>query len=561
MHSSSKNWKELLSQLDTTSFHPRTLDIKMPYNLANENPTFGTFLQIAYDKNEFSILDFTNSDWTKDKIAHTYYWGLPPTRRMELLACLTSFIHEISHKFDFLTNPFGLNFYAQTLREYHKFQKFFPQILDNERTVTKLRYLISFEEELHEDDRDYNTLKKYWANLTQITQYFYSIGDAGTEPVLGKFIKEGWGGKASELNIFGDGTTVKLVTVLDSFQTFQPIEEPGLWYVRPATILEAKAVTNSLLFILNLFGEDGIDECRYYYETVCTDRSDKKKLGKDYLFLLDFISKIYDFKDFSQVLRAKKFDLVKSILVTISSICWYALQAPPAMIGDTFGISNPVFRLLSVTAFFRAYIKGRTKKRFESTSALMDYMDNFALKNQPVIKPINEIIPNCVKITDYMIELNEKETWNPSVRSHFDHIFKLMRPHFSNRKLSYQSFTGMPESGNSLDGCKRDFEHEILTTDYKCPKEAKEWFDIRSNFLFKLNRPTKSLITRLDNHFMAFYCPYICECGNGITGQWLSRHSSQHTLYCDYCDRKKIVDKENISILNMLKDSSYPVRR
>ncbi len=544
-------WDNVLSQLGRFSFQPRTLEINIPNKLFGEILSFRAFMQLQYDKTGFTIYDFTNDEWPNDKRVVNYFWNLPQEERTKILVCITSFIHELTHKIDFLTSPFGLQFYVNTIREYSILQEFFPQILDNKRTVNKLRFLASFSEKLSENDLDFKVLNQYWGELGEIINFFYAMGDASTIPVLSKYIKDGWSKDIKgSLDLYNRGYPLKLVTVSNFFHTFQAPNTKKFWYLRPVSIFEAKAITNSILFIFHLLGESGINEAIFYFEKIYIKREDSKKPKEDYLFILNYVSIILGFDSFYQALKSKDFKKIKHILYTTSSACWYALQAPPHLKDENYLVGNPITRLYVAIRGIADVTFGKTKGNFESISDILNQIDDTEIAKSYRIKPLNNIIPDCIKIIDYFAQYNEKNIWNPEVKNHFNHILKIMRPHFENREITYSSLLSTPNSGNPLIGCQNDYDFELTYDDYHCPQAVKDWFGIRSNFLFKLNKPTEELLVALDQHFLAFYCPYNCECGQGITNQWLSRHKEIYILNCGFCNKTKTIDRDDFKTIH-----------
>jgi hypothetical protein len=61
-----------------------------------------------------------------------------------------------------------------------------------------------------------------------------------------------------------------------------------------------------------------------------------------------------------------------------------------------------------------------------------------------------------------MMEQNKARTWNPGMVADFDHIFKIMRPHFAGREASYVSFLGMPDNGSPFMNCRTKEDWELV---------------------------------------------------------------------------------------------------
>ena len=78
----------------------------------------------------------------------------------------------------------------------------------------------------------------------------------------------------------------------------------------------------------------------------------------------------------------------------------------------------------------------------------------------------------------------------------------------------------------------------------------KEWFSIRTDLFFNLLKPTAELIKRLDAHYLAFYVPYMCECQQGMSPQWVSRFAEELTLACAFCGKNKIMKRDDMTTIH-----------
>jgi len=543
--------EDILPRFDKVSFTPRTLQINYPRDLTEGlSLDARTFFQIAYNKNAMTVLDWTNGKWKDDQLSLDFFFRSDQETRTEILAFLTLFIHEYTHRIDFLISPFGLQYYVNTFREYWRLQEFFPQALDNPNTVDKIRFLVAFKENLAEETHAEQRLKEMWEDLEPIIHAFYAWGDVSDIKPMGKFITEGWSNEIKGVvDPFGVGVPMEPITVLTFFHTFRIPGADKLWYLRPLTIFETKAVVNSILFILYLLGEKGVEECLHYYERVYLSR--RSQFPQDYFFLLDLGARIYKEEDFHSLLKLRNFEMLRSILLILSTICWYALQAPPPLKGEDVRSSNPILRLWLGFMFFTGIARRKINVPFNSTAEALLYLDEWKGAGSFYQKSITEIIPSCRKVIENMIQMNQKYTWNPDVKSHFRHILELMQPHFVDRDLSYVSYLGMPDSGNPLFGCARKEDWELTYDDYNVPPAAKDWFDIRSDLFFNMLQPKEEIIKRLDKHYLAFYFPYHCKCGQGFTVSWVSRFAEEVNVTCAFCGQQKTIHRDDMHIISV----------
>src|SRR6185369_3492621 len=197
-------------------------------------------------------------------------------------------------------------------------------------------------------------------------------------------------------------------------------DNKNIWHLRPLTIFETKAVVNTLLYILDLLKEEGVDECISYYKTFYLNR--KETLPEDYFFLLDMGAKIYDIDSFEKLLLTKNLPMIKSVLISLSGICWYSLHAPPVSSKENFCYSNPILRLWAAFLFVTKVMRGETTIPPLSMSEALSYIEIQEEFKNACQKPINQIVPDCLNIIDRMKQANQEKTWNPEVRAHFDHI-------------------------------------------------------------------------------------------------------------------------------------------
>ena len=532
--------EKMMTALANVSYAPRTLELALPEEMMKNLSTQARyFLSYAFGEKGLTILDLAGDKWKDDKEAVDVFFRGDDDERLEILAFLTLFVHEITHRIDFLISPFGLQYYANTLREYWMLQEVMPAMLDDHGVVQRMKFLAAFAE---------NDQRAGWEELEGIIHTFYAWGDATGVKPLGKYIKDGWGDEIiGEADPFGVGRPLEPITVLKRFHTFRIPGGDRLWYLRPMTIFETKAVVNSLLFIMHVLGERGTAECLQYYERLYLERKDE--LPKDYFFLLDLGANIYDQPDFHSLLKTNHTMMIRSILLILSSICWFALQAPPPLKGEDPRFANPIFRLVLVFNFLSAFSRGRLKVAFNSTAEGMLMLDGSKNAEQLYVKSIDATLSDCVKVVDNVIELNQRRTWNPDVQKHFDRIFRMMRPHFAERDATYESWLGMPENGSPLFGCRTQDDWELIYDDIETPTAVKDWFSIRTDLFFNLLKPADEIVQRLRQHYAAHFVPHMCECKQGITTQWVSRFARVYALSCGFCGKTTKIPREEMHMI------------
>lgn len=537
----------IVSQLSEVRFQPRTLLFEFPKNLTDNLSLFArAFFSIAHGEGPLTVLEWTSDKWKNDKLSTDFFFKRTDDERTEILAILTVFVHEFTHRIDFLISPFGLHYYGRTILEYLFLQKFIPIVLDDPKTVDQVRSLVDFGETTSSTSKQ---LADLWNNALKYQIHtLYAWGDVSPGKIPAKYIKSGWGDEImGASDPFGINMSMEPVTVLDHFYSFRIPDYDKFWYIRPLTIFETKAITNSMLFILHLLSERGCLECLNYYKKIYLDS--QNKMDGDYFFLLDSAARIYGVNDFYSLLKIQNFGLLRSTLSILTTICWFALQAPPHTSEYDIRSSNPILRLWLGFLFFSAIARKKIYVPGQSAAEMLLSIDKSELAITFAQPPIEQVIKRSQDYLGGLTSEITKEIWNPSVRQHFDHILNLMKPHFMDRDDNYVSFLGMPNNGNPILACRTKADWELIYTDYEAPEMMRDWLKIRRNLLFSLLRP-QELIEQLDTHFLALMIPFQCDC-QAITVHWVSRWFMTATLTCGACGQQKKIPREEFTIISM----------
>ena len=67
--------------------------------------------------------------WAHDEITMGRFATMSDDEKAEVLGFFTFQIHELTHHFDFLITPYGVNYHGKLFREYRVFQRFAPLLL------------------------------------------------------------------------------------------------------------------------------------------------------------------------------------------------------------------------------------------------------------------------------------------------------------------------------------------------------------------------------------------------------------------------------------------------
>src|SRR5881296_3226449 len=102
---------DILSKFDKVTYTPRTLQLNLPADLTESlSASARDFLEVAFGNNALTVFDLTSDVWKDDPIAHDFFFRCDEDVRVEILAFLTLFVHEYTHRIDFLISPFGLQY-------------------------------------------------------------------------------------------------------------------------------------------------------------------------------------------------------------------------------------------------------------------------------------------------------------------------------------------------------------------------------------------------------------------------------------------------------------------
>ena len=198
------------------------------------------------------------------------------------------------------------------IHEYLYLQSYVPRALDWPDLLVALRFLPNLTDPPAELNRDAG-LRSLWASLTEVVRRELAWGDLGTLRPARAQIETGWDGSViGPGDHFGAATMIEPVMVLGAVYSFRLAD--STWYLRPATIFEAKALANTMLYILDISGS--VDDVALYYRRVYLVAKDD--LEPDYLFLLDVLARMHNQSDFESVLATGDSAFVRHILVVAS---------------------------------------------------------------------------------------------------------------------------------------------------------------------------------------------------------------------------------------------------
>ncbi|MGD1838346.1 MAG: hypothetical protein ACPKPY_09870 [Nitrososphaeraceae archaeon] len=450
--------------------------------------------------------DLYNKRIFDDKeLLNDYFGFMNIAERNKFLAFYTIEIHELTHHIDFMSTPFGVNYYYKLLNEYIAFQRFVPELLksnsiSNENAIKLLDF-----DNLIENKISSFELIKYWNKIKEQIRFFDAYFHQGKE-------------KMQPVTQFENDHSIDLFTeqfdrvLVNDFMFTIRIPTKDDYYLRPVTILESRGLIHSLRWILYQLGytTSSITEMtNYFNEYYSSDR-----LFPDYRFLIDIFFKLANIKNITEL---KNFDArgIDNFLSIMSSVCWYALQSPPPTNETTLLDSSPVAKLLlamrslednGFTDFSHSLLSG--DKNFSNSVIdynLIDknYNDGYGKLNNIPLLPINKILDISIKIVNKLKFINNEFLLNLEIKNHFNKIFEIQNYQLEKRINSgYDSSLGNPSFGNPMFGIRDNITaDQLLPNNYEPSKSVLTWFQLRENLIFKKIFTGRTIISKFKKIF------------------------------------------------------------
>jgi hypothetical protein len=398
-----------------------------------------------------------------------YINDLNEDSKTEVLGYLTFLIHEITHHIDHTITPYGLNFHTKACLEFLGFQKLIPILLESYPNLLDGKPFISAAQDISK----YPKIEKELNELYGKSSFFDAY-----RPSYNSFkVKLGWNGNTSPVKLFN--MELVKVTIHGFMQTVQ-IPSNNRCFLSVNTILECRAMCHSLLWILYLFGnqESAKNEVRRYLYGYYREAS------PDYKFLIDAMGYLFGSCSFEQLLDNMNVESIRQVLMSMGGLCWYALQAPPLMDGDSLHNSVPPVRLiLAMRELESCFNKGR---QFQAFTEFLDELDQSNKADNLNLKPIEDILSFSLEYGKYIVNKNKNETKNKLIADHFSYVLKSQVRQIQRRQgKGYSSQLGLPEDGNPLFDIQDEADAEDLLTEFKTNQETINWFKLRENFLFR----------------------------------------------------------------------------
>ena len=473
---------ELRTHIDVLEYQPQSAKISFSAELFSvlslKARVFVRLMTDKLDEGYLTTKELYGTRWSDDPSLLRRYEQLDESEKTEVLSIVTMDLHEATHHIDFMLTPFGANFHGKSCLEYLAFQEFVPELLKYPEFVSKLQPLVNFDDFLDTCKQKVDSkLLTHWHDLRGKIKFFDIYFHDSK-----KQITSGWGSRNDPALLLG-GEYSKIV-VENMMPTISLPNVPKS-HIRPRTILEARALIHALRWIAYLFGykEGSQIELARYLEAFYFSAPDKIKL--DYTFLFKLFAKLWERDNFAELVRTTHIKALDQILILISAICWYALQAPPLMGDDATSVlnSNPVFRLLYALKRGEIFLTKNSKPY----KYIAEFLEEIETKDTASSRPIRENLEYSQRYVNYIRQKNMAENQNPVMARHFDQILGIQSRQLGQRiPLGYVSEIAMPENGNPLKYIFSEQDaDDLYMTEYSPEREVLSWFTFRENLLFK----------------------------------------------------------------------------
>lgn len=408
--------------------------------------------------------------WHDD--ARSAYYALDEDERMETLGYAGFYVHELAHKIDFLTTPFGAGFYGRACLETLALQRREGLLVEQLRHPSHPAFA-----DLPRGAVDHRVREGPDALVARALWFDAQRGAAS------RHVKPGWEGRMEPFRILG--RELPPVTVHDVVLSVGL--EHGR-YVRPLTILESRALAITALHLLSRLGGDdrAADEIARYLSVFY----EPPEAFPDYRFLLDLFANAFGVDDVKRAIARNGVDWLRHLLVLIMVAGWYALHAPPLMPQDQSLINgSSIIRLLVALRKQEEALVAR--HQYASGVALLDELDADDRMTDAGIRPCREVLAHCADYVRVVRAKNRAENLHAGLREHFDHIFGVLDTQLTRRvDRGYMSMLGMPDGGNVIAGFETEHDLDQLLLDrYRPRDDVVQWFRLRENLLFRHARP------------------------------------------------------------------------
>ncbi|MBM61425.1 MAG: hypothetical protein CL484_00585 [Acidobacteria bacterium] len=493
--------EEMAELLPKVRFDPVSLEITVPeeifWILSDEaRRVISPFI-------EHGVLDlwkFLREGWSKHADAKQIYLETSAQGRFELHLVIAAYHHEAVHKIDLLTTPLGASWLCLLVDEFALLERYIPVALAHQSAPAGLAIYRHIERSQLPAALETAPveLQSLWSALEFQVMRTLAWGDLRQRRPLGK-PTPGWQGLGATqaYNLLNTARVFELVEY-GGVATIQP-KDQSEQFIRPLAILEAKAISAALLWILSVSPDPGTDVAAYWRLLYSDQRS---SLHHDYFFVLDTIAVYFGRRDFDDLIfkacvpeaGSNLKDQLRQVLLVATGICWYALHTPPMRDKREFRLFglNPVIRLIVGLRDGPQWLRQQMQAEAGPTSSaqmatgIEQGQSAFLLQQYPV----SETIARSRRVLEQIAGLSEMSIRHNSTRSWFRRVADLMLPQLEPRD-HYNSLIGMPDDGNPWATLRSNEDADLLDTKSLLGADMMGWSRLRRELLLLDVAPSK----------------------------------------------------------------------
>lgn len=436
-----------------------------------------SFLKGLSEQSEFYLL--SNEPWSGNLLRR--YRQLAFEERLEVLGFLSFDSHELTHRIDMLTTPFGASFHARSCLET------IGLLIDGPGIINELQ-----RSDPHLPIRDVpRTMDDLVVGvgrpaLMARIAWFDTL--RGSSP---RHIAAGWGEYKTPMHLLGKSFSRVMVQGL-----LATIELPGFpnLYLRPQTILESRAIAVSGLKLYSQLGstEYAANEVRNFITTYYGPG----QAHPEYRFLYELYADTFDRNRSANLGDQDKPQSFATMLRMMVIAGWYALHPTPW--GSAMGLDvSPIWRLFMVIRAYENVLGGVDAPR-TTGARLLEAIDSGDVGLDWHTQPVNDKLRMVADIVRTIRDENRRTNYHDELRAHFEQLLNLneyfLRARIE-RGIGYNSHLGMPEDGDLVAGIATiatDMQSSIWE-DFTPPDSVTRWFRLRETLLFHHARPAELL--------------------------------------------------------------------
>lgn len=494
---------------------------------ANEEGNEGKYL---------TIQQLYTSRWCDDSFLLDHFDKLSEDEKLEILCLYTVPIHEFRHHLDFVLTPFGAYFYLSLAQEFLSFQNLSPFLLQNQKIIPKgvIKSLDVHLETLGQ------TIPSEWHDewiifKRKVLEFEACADFRGIEPELSSVTRD-VNGQTIRAHLLG--FEFEMVTINDLECSFSPKHRPS-WYMRAATLLEGRAILESLLWIMDtLEGYPHLGRVLANYISTLYPADG----NYDYRFMLDLAAGWIGCESIEKCLESEDLKILRKVFYVIDVAAWFALHgALKVKDGQTYHEDCFMRLIYALHELEIAYYNGSQFDPFD----LLLQIEQSEPARQIGLFPIEQGLKTTLEVLTETGRGIINEIWQAEIREHFQYIFSQLETALRHRQGStYATPLGAPFYGNAI--LYIDKSLQFIGEEYTPGELVKEWFHFRNRSIFTpdtvlhVRKPLRAL-------FGLAELVVVCDCGTVISTpvpKWKWR--DHHRVVCPNCKRVNRIEPGKI---------------